>query len=458
MYNSALQMASSGLQDIAPRQGPSVIAIRGAVHHFLGPLAPAQNQQHQFAQLYIIDNPQHEVQSRIAALGQAGSAVDAELLQDLQDCLHNHNTYVRQIKQTKDLPDMPEWELVIRTDGSMHRRRYNAPTAGEVAGFMPGDGEGDAAGHRDIQVQFRDGRLQRLSNCNAAYAPLHFVLFHPHAEPGWHPALVQHVPAAELVWGRGRGRGSGGGRDGGRVGGRGLAAGLGVQHDPVHGSRCGRGRGRGCGARYVTRGERKLTAMQWAAFWLHDRPAPYDNCMVTHGRRLFQEWCVDQYCKVEAQRLLWVRLNQQQLRVDLYQGVADALLQDNLADIGRMVVLPATFLGGPRHMHQLYQDAMALVRKQGKPDLFITMTSNPKWPEVTAELLPGQSASDRPDIVERVFKLKLDALKQDLVQNGVFGRVVADIHVVEWQNRGLPHAHILLEVNKLCVYWLKRVG
>ena len=95
-------------------------------------------------------------------------------------------------------------------------------------------------------------------------------------------------------------------------------------------------------------------------------------------------------------------------------------------------------------MHQLYQDAMALVRKHGKPDLFITMTSNPKWSEVTAELLSGQSASDRPDIVERVFKLKLDALKKDLLQRGVFGRVVADIHVVEWQKRGLPHAHILL--------------
>jgi hypothetical protein len=94
-------MASSGLQDIAPRQGPSVIAIKGAVHHFLGPLAPAQGQPHQYAQLYIIDDPRHEVQSRIAALGQAGSALDAELLQDLQDCLHTHNTYVRQIKQTK---------------------------------------------------------------------------------------------------------------------------------------------------------------------------------------------------------------------------------------------------------------------------------------------------------------------------------------------------------------------
>lgn len=38
----------------------------------------------------------------------------------------------------QDLPDMPEWELVFKTDGSVDRRRYNAPTAGEVAGFMPG--------------------------------------------------------------------------------------------------------------------------------------------------------------------------------------------------------------------------------------------------------------------------------------------------------------------------------
>jgi hypothetical protein len=38
----------------------------------------------------------------------------------------------------QDMPNMPEWELVFKTDGSVDRRRYNAPTAGEVAGFMPG--------------------------------------------------------------------------------------------------------------------------------------------------------------------------------------------------------------------------------------------------------------------------------------------------------------------------------
>ncbi len=78
-------------------------------------------------------------------------------------------------------------------------------------------------------------------------------------------------------------------------------------------------------------------------------------------------------------------------------------------NVGRAIVLPSSFLGGPRHMHQLYQDAMAIVRKLGKPDLFITITCNPKWREIQEQLLPGQAALDRPDLVDRVFKLKVDA-------------------------------------------------
>ena len=33
-------------------------------------------------------------------------------------------------------------------------------------------------------------------------------------------------------------------------------------------------------------------------------------------------------------------------------------------------------------MYQLYLDAMAIVSALGKPDLFITFTCNPKWPEI----------------------------------------------------------------------------
>jgi hypothetical protein len=55
-YNSSLQMASCGINMQSPADGVSMIAIRGVVHHLLGPLAPPQGSPHQFAQLYIIDN------------------------------------------------------------------------------------------------------------------------------------------------------------------------------------------------------------------------------------------------------------------------------------------------------------------------------------------------------------------------------------------------------------------
>ena len=87
---------------------------------------------------------------------------------------------------------------------------------------------------------------------------------------------------------------------------------------------------------------------------------------------------------------------------------------------------------------------MAIVKEFGKPDLFITVTCNPKWPEIVDELLPNQQANDRPDLVARVFKLKLKSITHDLFVKGVFGKVVAHVHVIEFQKRGLPHAHILM--------------
>ena len=75
------------------------------------------------------------------------------------------------------------------------------------------------------------------------------------------------------------------------------------------------------------------------------------------------------------------------------------------------------------------------------------MTCNPRWVEITEALLPGQSASDRPDIVNRVFKEKLGAMLAGL-KSGLFfgGRSAYVIHVVEFQKRGLPHAHVALRI------------
>ncbi|CAH1110819.1 unnamed protein product [Psylliodes chrysocephalus] len=59
-----------------------------------------------------------------------------------------------------------------------------------------------------------------------------------------------------------------------------------------------------------------------------------------------------------------------------------------------------------------------------------------------------QDANFRPDIIARVFKLKLDQLIEDIYKNKIFGRPLAYAYAIEFQKRGLPHAHILLSMHR----------
>jgi len=153
---------------------------------------------------------------------------------------------------------------------------------------------------------------------------------------------------------------------------------------------------------------------------------------------------VDAYAQIEQNRLDFLRFNQDKIRSEVYRGIIDTTIYGtDLSAVGRRFILPSSFKGGPREMWQLYQDAMAIVRHCGKPDLFITMTCNPLWPEIVRELWPGQTVQDRPELLVRVFKLKLYELIRDLTKRMILGRVIAFIYVIEFQKRGLPHAHIL---------------
>ncbi|KAB2600457.1 hypothetical protein D8674_010728 [Pyrus ussuriensis x Pyrus communis] len=91
---------------------------------------------------------------------------------------------------------------------------------------------------------------------------------------------------------------------------------------------------------------------------------------------------------------------------------------------------------------------MTLVQRFGKPDLFITMTCNPSWEEIKSELLAGQTPQDRPDLLTRVFRAKLEQLKEDIIEKGVLGSVVAYAYVIEFQKRGLPHMHMLVVLDE----------
>ena len=123
-------------------------------------------------------------------------------------------------------------------------------------------------------------------------------------------------------------------------------------------------------------------------------------------------------------------------------------------------------------MWMLLQNACALSIRKKNATFSNTITCNPNWPEIQECLYPGLTAYDRPELCARVFKKKLDEvlrainsgkwhtrwrLKADERgiqlgggENGdnVFEDVVVvwRIYVIEYQARGLPHAHIVYRV------------
>ncbi len=116
----------------------------------------------------------------------------------------------------------------------------------------------------------------------------------------------------------------------------------------------------------------------------------------------------------------------------------------NVADVSVPMLLPSSFIGSAKWYHMLYLDALTLPQRFHSPDLFITFTCNPKWPEIQAELPRGHSHQDHPDIVARVFYLKFKAMMEDIVVRQIFGAVQGFVWRIEWQARGLPHVHLLI--------------
>ena len=391
-YNSAFQMTSFGCSKEVREPGfMPTFKVQGQVYHQIGSLLPSNNEPHRFLQIYFMGDSEQEAARRCDIIPN----LNKDLITELQTMLHEHNYYVNEFKTALDKMDMPEHRVVIRPDKAPsreHSGRYNAPTTNEVAVLIV-----ENRNPREIVLEKRNDRKQYVSDTHRSYDPLQYPLLFPRGEDGYcwklptfNPSTGQMVPKPTV------------------------------------------------------------SAMSFYAYHMMKREQSFNTLL--KGRDLLNQFAVDMYAKIEGERLSYIRNNQSQLRSATYTDLRDEIRRNENqtagpSNIGRPVCLPSSFIGGPRYMHERAQDAMTYVRKFGRPHLFITFTCNPTWPEIQAELFEGQTAKHRNDIVARVFNLKLHKMMDLMTKLQVFGEVQCYVYTIEWQKRGLPHAHILI--------WLK---
>ena len=165
--------------------------------------------------------------------------------------------------------------------------------------------------------------------------------------------------------------------------------------------------------------------------------------------RLTNEYVIDMFSRELDSRLSYIRSNQERLRT---QEQDAALMGHEELQDSENIYLPASFLGSGRWSSNQIADSLTIAATYGPPTFFVTFTCNGDWPEIRSRLRPGQTYTDIPVVVCRVFKQKLSRLMtafRTMFPNA--GRLLYSIQCVEFQKRGLPHAHILLKYSKDCI-------
>ncbi|KAI9092213.1 hypothetical protein K1719_027713 [Acacia pycnantha] len=377
--------------------GPYAFVLSGQNHHLIGSLLPPQGNPPVYAQLYIYDT-ENEISNRISTVSRHVGAenLDHNIVEMLKECLDKHNCVVKHYRKAAEIikenviHDV-SIRLIRSSNSSGLSKQYNMPTTTELAALIVGDFDNSYT-KRDIIVKRQCGELQRIDELHMTYLPLQYPLLFPYGDNEY-DSTNQHAQES-------------------------LSA---------------------------TKKKKKLTPREYLTFRLMRRKS--ERSVILHGKKLLQQFIVDGYSMVKSDRLDYIRKHQKELRVDLYSGLTDALTRGETdpSSTGRRVILPSSFTGGARYMIQNYQDAMTICAWAGYPDIFITFTCNPMWPEITRHCdQDGLKPCDRPEILSRIFNLKLHKLMRTLKDEKIFGSIKSNVYTVEFQKRGLPHVHIIL--------------
>ncbi|SCV74472.1 BQ2448_8111 [Microbotryum intermedium] len=429
-YNNALSFTSLSAhfdQTRLQAPGPPVFRVFGRLYHRLGALIPSVTRCPAFAQTWLID-PAEATDARLAAqLGSDGteSPMQRSILSKLEAMLP------RGAWDTAK-----EWVLRLCLPPGRDRRTQNLPTSSTEMAMLICDSDTNTGeyGPQGLILQVHgdlcpDGRpkYKVVSSLHPSAMPLRYPQLFPAGEDGFHPNIpLRGFEEAGPPIARNREQIDMGVELGDILAALGRDDDVDVDEDDDGDDDDDGDEGNvdDEGPRSTKRvrgGSTRVSRSQFFAYYLHER----DDCFsIPHH-------------------------TEHKLRLTTAQDITDAVAHGLTTDqIGRSVILGSTFKNGPREITQRYQDARACVIKHGKPSLFITMTCNPNWPEIKSVLGPGEKAHNRPDLIARVFEAQLHRLCDDIFGNknraGCFGAVLTHTHVIEYQNRGLPHAHILL--------------
>ncbi|XP_044431343.1 uncharacterized protein [Triticum aestivum] len=362
-FNSHFSFTSLGVTldrqvSTAARTGVYTFRACGGLYHALDELVPADNGPRHL-QLYIYDTD-HNLGHRT----NRSPDLDIDLIRKILGILEQ-NPYAQAFKSLGSVPNLDEYKISLNTDIKLDQRRYNAPTTSQVAEIWVEGSDPQNYFDRSVVVHAKKGdRPLYIRAYYGCYDPLSYPLFLPCGETGWNrwmpyvqaPDDTTQFPAhnsgpqengtsdlhpdENLI--NGRERVGTFVPDEDRVTGLHADEDLINEREQVGNFMPDEGQATdlhaddnediqdedfGDNEVNATQSRKFVSAREYYCFKLQVRKKLFN--IILFGGRLFQQWAVDMYIKIETMRLDWYSKpeNQKVIRADLYQVWCFCLFQ-----------------------------------------------------------------------------------------------------------------------------------
>ncbi|XP_074361409.1 uncharacterized protein LOC141701674 isoform X1 [Apium graveolens] len=316
-YNSIFSFTSSGGNvdhSINTGRGPYIYRLNGQNHHIFGSLIPDGCDTPKFCQLYIYDTG-NEVNNWLRWVNAADQqSLDAEVVQGLINMLDETNELFQKFSMTRDhfeSNDLVDLKVELKVCRAQSGRENHIAAIDDVAGVMVG-GSDTTTPNRDIIVESKMDKLQRVSYIHPKLMSLLYPLLFPNGEDGYHNKIrfQSADPNSEK--------------------------------------------------------ERDMISMKdYYSYRFQVRLT--EGMAARLGGRLFQQYMVDAFSAIEHTRLWWFHINQTVLRNELYSNICDSVCSGDAStsNVGKGIILPTGYVGSKHYMQQNFQDALAVCRHVG---------------------------------------------------------------------------------------------
>ena len=190
MYNAMFAYTSAGGNvdhAINRGRGPYIYRLNGQNHHVFGSLIPDDGDTPKFCQLYIYDTA-NEVNNRLRWVKVSDEQpIDAQVVEGLIKMLDDTNELVKKFRTARDRwenKDIYDLIVELKISRAQNGRENHISASDEVAGIMVGS-TSNTTPDRDIIIEPKFGKLQRVSYIHPKFMALQYPLLFPNGEDGY---------------------------------------------------------------------------------------------------------------------------------------------------------------------------------------------------------------------------------------------------------------------------------